>query len=60
MCPYILTEKWKYRYDKKDYLGGVLMNLFKVFNKINYELLIAKLQHVASEKTSLHWYLATK
>lgn len=38
----------------KDYLGGVLMNLFKVFNKINYELLIAKLQHVASEKTSLH------
>ena len=54
MCPYILTEKWKYRYDKKDYLGGVLMNLFKVFNKINYELLIAKLQHVASEKTSLH------
>ena len=36
------------------------MNLFKVFNKINYELLIAKLQHVASEKTSLHWYLATK
>ena len=30
------------------------MNLFKVFNKINYELLIVKLQHVASEKTSLH------
>ena len=33
----------KFMLDKKEYVGAILMNLYKAFSTINYELLVAKL-----------------
>ena len=38
-----LTERWKFCLDKKGFAGALLMDLFKAFDTIKYELLIAKL-----------------
>ena len=38
-----LLEKWKSTLDKKGFAGAVLMDLSKVFDTINHQLLIAKL-----------------
>ena len=38
-----LKEKWKSILDKKGFSGAVLMDLSKIFDTINHELLIAKL-----------------
>ena len=38
-----LIEKWKKVLDNKGYGGAILMDLSKVFDTINHNLLIAKL-----------------
>ena len=48
-----LTEKWKKVLDNKDFGGAVLMDLFKVFDTINHDLLIAKLHAYGFDKSSL-------
>ena len=37
-----LIEKWKHQLDKNGFAGAILMDLFKAFDTINYDLLIAK------------------
>ena len=38
-----LIERWKFCLDKQGFAGALLMDLFKAFDTINHELLIAKL-----------------
>ena len=38
-----MPEKWKLSMDNKGFAGGVLMDLSKVFDTINHQLLLAKL-----------------
>ena len=38
-----LIESWKKFRDKKGYTAAVLMDLYKVFDTMNHELLVAKL-----------------
>ena len=38
----VLTEKWKKNLDDKDYGGAVLIDLSKVFDTLNHDLLTAK------------------
>ena len=38
-----IIEKWNFMPDKKEYVGAILMDLSKVIDKINYTLLVAKL-----------------
>ena len=38
-----MPEKWKLSVDNKGFAAGVLMDLSKVFDTINYQLLLAKL-----------------
>ena len=38
-----LIERWRKSLDNKGYCGAVLMNLSKVFDTLNHDLLIAKL-----------------
>ena len=49
-----LTEKWKKILDEKGFCGAVLMDLSKVFDTINHELLIGKL---GFEKSTLKLFL---
>ena len=48
-----LIEKWKNTLDNKGYTGAVLMDLFKAFDTINHELLIAKLHAYGFSKQAL-------
>ena len=48
-----LIEKWKQIIDNKGYGAAILMNLSKVFDTINYELLIAKLHAYGFTRESL-------
>ena len=48
-----LLEKWKSTLDKKGFAGIVLMHLSKTFNRINHELLIAKLNAYGFSEPSL-------
>ena len=51
-----LIEKWKKILDEKGFCGAVLMDLSKVFDTINRELLIAKLHAYGFEKSALRLY----
>ena len=46
-------EKWKLSIDKKDFAGGVLMDLSKSFDTINHQLLLRIHQGVFSYKIQL-------
>ena len=46
-------EKWKILLDNKGYTGTVLMDLFKDFDTINYELLTAILHTYGFSKEAL-------
>ena len=48
-----LIEKWKKELDNKGYSGAILMDLSKVFDTINHELLIAKLYAYGFSKDAL-------
>ena len=48
-----LIEKWKQIIDNKGYGAAILMDLSKVFDTINHELLIAKLHAYGFAKESL-------
>ena len=48
-----MIEKWKKSLDKQGFAGGVLMDLSKAFDTINYELLIAKLHAYGFHLNSL-------
>ena len=48
-----LIEKWKKMIDNQGYSGAVLMDLSKVFDTINHELLLAKLYAYGFEKQTL-------
>ena len=53
-----LIEKWKKASDHKDFGGAVLMDLFKVFDTVNRDLLIAKLHAYSFDKNSLKLLLS--
>ena len=48
-----LIEKWKKALDNKSFGGAVLMDLFKTFDTVNHDLLIAKLHAYVFDKNSL-------
>ena len=48
-----LIEKWKKVLDKKGFGGAVLMDLSKVFNIINHDLLIANLHTYGFDNSCL-------
>ena len=52
-----LIEKWKKVLDEKGFCGAVLMDLSKVFDPINHELLVAKLHAYSFEKSALKLFL---
>ena len=53
-----LIEKWEKALDNKGFGGAVLMDLFKAFDTINYDLLIAKLHAYGFDKNSLKLLLS--
>ena len=53
-----LIEKWKTILDKKGYADAILMDLSKIFNTINYELLIAKLSVYGFSRNALRLILS--
>ena len=48
-----LVEKWKASLDKKGYARAIIIDLSNVFNTINLELLLAKLNACGFDKNSL-------
>ena len=48
-----LLERWKNVLDKKGYDGAVLMDLSKAFDKLNHDLLMAKLHAYGFSEESL-------
>ena len=59
-CQYALLhmlENWKMSLDKNGYAGGILMDLSKAFDTINYQLLIAKLHAYGFDKDALQLIL---
>ena len=49
----VLIENWKKAFDNKGFEGAVLMDLFKAFDTINHELLVAKLHAYGFSNDSL-------
>ena len=52
-CLNVMIERWKKDLDKNKYVGAVLTDLFKDFDWINREILIAKLEAYGFGKTAL-------
>ena len=48
-----MFEKWKLSIDNKGFAGGVLIDLSKAFDTINYQLLLAKLHAYEFSKQAL-------
>ena len=48
-----MLEKWKLPIDNKGFGGGVLIDLSKEFDTINYQLLLAKLHAYGFSKQAL-------
>ena len=48
-----MLEKWKLSIDNRGFAGGALMDLRKVFDTINYLLLLAKLHVYGLSKQAL-------
>ena len=48
-----LLEKWRQSLDNQGYAGTVIMDLYKAFDTIHYELLIAKLHVYGLTKPAL-------
>ena len=46
-------EKWNFFLDKKEYVGAILMHLFKVFDTIKFKVLVAKLNGFSKESLKL-------
>ena len=49
----LLIEKWKKNLDDKGYGGAVIMDLYKAFDTLNHDLLIAKLSAYGFEHDAL-------
>ena len=48
-----MLENWKLSIDNKGFAGGVLMDLSKVFDPINHQLLLAKFHAYGFSKQAL-------
>ena len=48
-----LIEIWKYTFDQNGYGGAILMDLWKAFDTINHDILIAKLVVYGFDAASL-------
>ena len=46
-------EKWNFFLNKKEYVGAILMHLFKVFDTIKFKVLVAKLNGFSKESLKL-------
>ena len=53
-----LIERWTFCLDKQGLAGTLLMDLFKVFDTINHELLIARLHTYAFSTDALEVLLS--
>ena len=58
-----LIERWKNFLDQTGYAGAVLMDLFKAFDTLNHDLLLAKLHAYGFDRDSfkvVHSYLSNR
>ena len=54
---FYFIEKLKFMFDKKEYVGAILIDLSKAFNTVNYELFLAKLNTYGFSKEMVFRYL---
>ena len=54
-----LIEKWKNVLDKKGYGGAMLIDLSKVFDALNHNLLIAKFHAYGFQESRSNWLKVT-
>ena len=50
-----MLELWKKALDKDKSVGAIFMNLFKVFDTLNHDLLIVKLEANGFSENSLNY-----
>ena len=46
-----MIEEWKQYFDRQEFGGAILMDLSKVFDTLNHDLLLAKLNVYGFDKT---------